>query len=158
MTLDSFFDSAWGREVISLFGSRVSLDDIEHGMIRGWGRYREPRIHFAVNCAAVGCPALRAQAYQGDQSERQIDDNTRLFLSDRSRNYVSNGTLFVSRIFNWYEEDFKQVWGGIDSVAEFLAGFENELGLNEGIETSTSRLSRIRYLRYDWGLNRTPPP
>ncbi|MDA1371435.1 MAG: hypothetical protein O2971_11840 [Proteobacteria bacterium] len=109
-------------------------------------------------CAQVMAARRSAQAYQGDQLERQIDDNTRLFLSDKSRNYVSNGTLFVSRIFNWYEEDFKQGWGGIDSVAEFLAGFEKELGLNERIETSTSRLSRIRYLRFDWGLHRAPLP
>ena len=153
-----FFNSAWRRNVIPLFGSQVSLDDIEHGMIRGWGRYREPRIHFAVNCAAVGCPALRAQAYQGDQLERQLDDNTRLFLSDKLRNYVADGTLFVSRIFDWYEEDFEQRWGGIDSVAEFLAGFENELVVSKGIETSTTRRSRIRYVRYNWSLNRTLPP
>lgn len=147
--------SAWRRKTVNLFDESYSLDEVEHGMIRGWGIYNEPRIHFAVNCAAIGCPALRAEAYQGDSLEQQLEDNTRLFLSDRSRNYFENGQLFVSRIFDWYEEDFEQGWQGINSVSEFLKDFAIELELDsDTIRLLDQERVRIRYLRYDWDLNK----
>jgi len=146
--------SAWNQDFASLFGERVTLDEIEHEMIRGWGRYNEPRIHFAVNCAAIGCPALRGEAFVGDKLEMQLEDSTKKFLSDRSRNYFDKGRMYISSIFDWYEEDFEKGWGGIDSVAEFLAGYGAELGLDAA---TTNKLRaddiRIRHLRYNWGLN-----
>lgn len=151
-----FLSSAWNQDFASLFGEPVTLDEIEHEMIRGWGRYNEPRIHFAVNCAAIGCPALRGEAFVGDSLEMQLEDSTKKFLSDRSRNYFDNGRMYISSIFDWYEEDFEKGWGGIDSVAEFLAGYGTELGVDEA---TANRLRaddiRIRYLRYDWALNGT---
>ncbi len=151
------FAAAWSRPIVSLFGEQVSLDDVEHGMIRGWDRFQEPRIHFAVNCAAIGCPALRAEAYRGDSLAEQLDDNTRLFLGDRSRNYYDRDRqrLYVSRIFSWYEEDFEQGWQGFHSVAEFLAHYGDALELDPPVveRLSAGRVS-IRYLRYDWDLNR----
>jgi hypothetical protein len=146
--------SAWNQKIASLFGEPLTLDDIEHKMIRGWGRYKEPRIHFAVNCAAIGCPALRGEAYIGDRLEQQLEDSTKLFLSDRSRNNYSNGRMNVSSIFDWYQEDFERGWAGVDSVAEFLANYAQELGLDAA---TSKRLRRgdiqLRYLRYDWRLN-----
>ncbi len=91
--IGSLFTSAWELERVALFGDLVTLDAIEHDMIRGWGRYNEPRIHFAVNCAAIGCPALRAEAYTGTALEAQLEDATRDFLSDRSRNYFDGRRL-----------------------------------------------------------------
>ncbi|NKB34080.1 MAG: DUF547 domain-containing protein [Pseudomonadales bacterium] len=147
--------SAWRRNFINLFGDRVSLDDVEHGMIRGWGIYNEPRIHFAVNCAAIGCPALRAEAYTGDRLEEQLEDNTKLFLMDRNRNYFSDGQIYVSSIFDWYEEDFEQGWNSIDSVANFLASYAAELEIPDNVLPQLKQDElRIRYLRYDWDLNR----
>lgn len=152
-----FLSSAWNQDFASLFGEPVTLDEIEHDMIRGWDRYREPRIHFAVNCAAIGCPALRAEAYVGDRLEMQLEDSTEKFLKDRSRNYFDGERLYVSRIFDWYEEDFEKGWGGVDSVAQFLAQYAAELGIDAA---TASRLRggdiRIRHLSYDWGLNDTP--
>ncbi len=149
--------SAWRQRIASLFGEQVSLNDIEHGMIRGWVRYQEPRIHFAVNCAATGCPALRSEAYVGEKLEQQLEENTRLFLSDRSRNYFSDGRLYISSIFDWYEEDFEQGWQGVDSIAEFLANYADALQLDSA---TVARLRegdiRIRHLKYDWDLNDTP--
>lgn len=150
------FSSPWRRKFVSLFGEQMSLDDIEHGMIRGWERYNEPRIHFAVNCAAIGCPALRAEAYEGNRLEEQLEDNTRLFLSDRGRNYFSDGRLYVSSIFNWYQEDFERGWTGIDSVDEFMSRYSESLGLDlDTIAALNGGRLGIRYLRYDWELNRT---
>ena len=152
------FSSPWKQPIIELFGEQVSLDDVEHGMIRGWGRYNEPRIHFAVNCAAIGCPALRAEAYVGERLEQQLQDSTEKFLSHRSRNRFERGRLYVSRIFDWYEEDFERGWNGIQSVEQFLAEYSQQLGLNEDLRSRLlSGEIRIRYLRYDWGLNQLAP-
>ncbi len=150
-------NAAWRIEFISLFDEQVSLDDIEHGMIRGWGRYNEPRIHFAVNCAAIGCPALRNEAYNGDKLSEQLEDSTRRFLSDRSRNYKAKNRLYISRIFDWYEEDFEQGWQGIDSVTGFVLGYADAMELTEqDVRQLQQREWRIRYADYDWGLNRVP--
>lgn len=155
--LGSFFSSPWSKEIVSLFGEQVSLDDIEHEMIRGWGRYNEPRIHFAVNCAAIGCPALAAQAFTGDNLEELLDKNTRLFMSDSQRNYFSNGRFYLSKIFDWYEEDFEKGWNGYDSLAEFVADYQQELDLSsEGQSALSNNRFRVRYTTYDWGLNKAP--
>ena len=147
--------SAWRRKIVRLFDEQHSLDEIEHGMIRGWGIYNEPRIHFAVNCAAIGCPALRAEAYLGNSLDQQLEENTKLFLSDRTRNYFLNGQLYVSSIFDWYEEDFEQGWRGINSVSEFLLNYVTELGLDlEEISFLEQERIQIRHLRYDWDLNK----
>ena len=148
------FSSPWRQKVVGLFGEQVSLDDIEHGMIRGWGRYNEPRIHFAVNCAAVGCPGLRPEAFVGVKLEQQLEESTELFLSDSSRNYYSADRLYISSIFNWYEEDFKQGWQGINSVTEFFARYTDVMALSVDTRSAIDKNQiRIRYLRYDWGLN-----
>ena len=86
----------------------------------------------------------------------QLEDSTKKFLADRSRNYFDNGRMYISSIFDWYEEDFEQGWGGIDSVAEFLAGYAAELEI-DAATTSQLRADdiRIRHLKYDWDLNDT---
>ena len=151
-----FLSSAWNQDFASLFGEPVTLDEIEHEIIRGWGRYNEPRIHFAVNCAAIGCPALRAEAFISEKLEMQLEDSTVKFLSDRSRNYFGNDRMYVSRIFDWYKEDFEKGWGGVDSVAEFLARYAAELELDSATANQLRADDiRIRHLKYDWGLNDT---
>ena len=152
--LGSVFSSPWGKDFVPLFGSKRSLDDIEHELIRGSGRYNDPRIHFAVNCASIGCPALRAEAYSGDRLDAQLEDQTRKFLSDRSRNRFRNGNLEVSSIFKWYGEDFKAGYRGSRSPEAFLSLYSEMLGLSE---SDQRRLKdggmQIRYLNYDWRLN-----
>jgi hypothetical protein len=155
--LGFLFLTPWKKKFIPLFGAEVSLDNIEHDMIRGSGLYNEPRIHFAANCAAIGCPGLQAEAYQGEKLEQQLEAGTRLFLSDSSRNYYSNGRMFVSSLFDWYEEDFEMGWRGTNSVTEFLMLYVDTLNLPPGVsqELREGELS-IRHLKYDWDLNRTP--
>lgn len=146
--------SAWNKKFVRLFGELITLDEIEHDMIRDWGRYQEPRIHFAVNCAAIGCPALRAEAFVSDKLEMQLEDSTKKFLADRSRNYYDNDRMYISRIFDWYREDFEKGWRDIGSVAAFLAEYAAELDIDT-ITANQLRAGdiRIRYLRYDWDLN-----
>jgi len=152
--LGSLFRSAWSRPVVDLFGEQVTLDHVEHELIRGPDGYGEPRIHFAVNCASVGCPALRWEPYIGDRLEEQLESATRLFLADRSRNRLDGNTLRVSQIFNWYEEDFEQGWRGTDTVGQFLARYTDSLDLPDNVvDELESGDFRIRFLSYDWSLN-----
>lgn len=146
--------AAWRRKIVELFGSQVSLDTVEHEMIRGWDRFQDPRIHFAVNCAAIGCPALRSEAYSGDRLDMQLDSSARQFLADSDRNYLRDNSVYVSRIFDWYEEDFDRGWNGIDSVQEFLLRYADALDPTQSqIEALREASMRIRYLEYDWRLN-----
>lgn len=152
--LGNWFRSPWARRCVSMFGQEWTLDELEHDLIRGSGRYREPRVHFALNCASIGCPALSERAYIGDDLDAQLDAATRRFLADRSRNRLENGTLRVSRIFDWYRGDFASGWRGADSLAAFLARYADALGLTpEQAQRLEAGEIPIRFLRYDWGLN-----
>ena len=99
------FGNPFRDEFFSLLGARTSLDGIEHGVLRK--RYREPRVHYALNCASVGCPMLREEAYSGARLESQLEEQALRFLSDRSRNRYRDARLEVSKIFDWYKEDFE---------------------------------------------------
>jgi len=152
--LGSVFKSPWKKKFISLFGEIHSLDDLEHGLIRGSGRYNDPRIHFAVNCASIGCPALRVEAYVAEKLEFQLEDATLAFLSDPSRNRFEPGTLKVSSIFKWYKEDFEKGWRGTKNLQQFLAKYGKAFGLdkNSSIALASGNWS-IEFLDYDWRLN-----
>lgn len=149
--LGSLFRSPWKKKFIPLLGETRSLDNIEHDLIRGSSRYNDPRIHFAVNCASVGCPALRNQAYSGQLLESQLESATTRFLSDTSRNRIQDRKLEISSIFKWYREDFETGWRGAESLQQFLMLYSESLEANiveiDGLD--------IRFLDYDWGLNDT---
>ncbi|MDA0688334.1 MAG: DUF547 domain-containing protein [Proteobacteria bacterium] len=150
------FSSPFRRSFISLFAEQVSLDDIEHDMIRRWPQFEEPRIHFAVNCAAISCPPLRAEAYRGDSLDAQLDANTRRFLSNRDINFLAGNTLWISKIFDWYGDDFSSDWRGSSSLEKFLADYSEELGLSaEQAALLANSKIRIRFTAYDWSLNRS---
>ncbi len=155
--LGGWLDSPWKKPVVDLLGKRRSLDEIEHDLLRGAKDYSDPRIHFAVNCASIGCPALRPEPYTGVKLDVQLDDQTRRFLRDRSRNRYDTtiGVLSVSHIFDWYGEDFVAHAGGVNS---FLARYPTELGLDA---PATQRLRDgrmpVRFLDYDWSLNGAHP-
>jgi hypothetical protein len=152
--LGNLFQSPWEKTSVRLFGEACSLDDIEHGLIRGSGRYNDPRIHFAVNCASIGCPALRPEAYQGTRLEGQLQEQTTAFLSDRSRNHLDADSLQVSSIFKWYEEDFQKGWLGLQSLPDFFIQHKDALGLTASdVDRLRSGDLKIKYLRYDWRLN-----
>lgn len=155
--LGGLFSSPWKQVFVPLLGKRRSLDGLEHGLLRGARDYRDPRIHFAINCASIGCPALRPEAYVGSRLQVQLDDQTRRFLRDASRNHydAGSGALRVSRIFDWYGDDFVRLAGG---VRAFLARYPGELGLDP---VTSGRLVSgklvLTYRDYDWTLNRRQP-
>lgn len=159
--LGGWFSSPWKQRFFTLLGSERSLDELEHALLRGAPEFAEPRIHFAVNCASIGCPALRPEAYSGASLDAQLEDQTRRFLRDRSRNRVdlAAGELVVSKIFAWYAEDFALGFRGSRSVAEFLALYAEELAPDVATALRAALADdtlEIEYSTYDWALNRRP--
>lgn len=155
--LGGWFSSPWKLRWFELLGETRSLDEIEHQWLRGDPEHADPRIHFAVNCASIGCPALRPEAYVAERLAAQLADQTRRFLADRSRNRLDGRRLLISPIFRWYAEDFAAGWQGGDSVAAFLALHGEALGLSAAqIEALREGELRLGYSDYDWRLNRLP--
>ena len=151
--LGGLFSSPWKQRFVALLGATRSLDDIEHGLIRdGVGR-DEPRVHFALNCASIGCPALRPEAYRAADLEQQLADQAHRFLSDHARNrYDPAGErLQVSKIFDWYAADFTRAAG---SVARYLGRFAAELAPDDAVRARIAAGSvPLAFLDYDWRLN-----
>lgn len=152
--LGGLFSSPWDKSFIPLLGKTRSLNDIEHTLIRGSDSYNDPRIHFAVNCASIGCPALREEAYTGAKLELQLTEQTERFLADNSRNYAKGDSLYLSSIFKWYGDDFAKGFAGANSVDEFLLLYPAALKLTPMQQTQAKKQQLdIKYLDYDWSLN-----
>ena len=154
--LGSFFSSPWSKQFISLLGKTRSLDEIEHEMIRAPGAYDDPRIHAAVVCASIGCPGIRDEAFVADRIDQQLEDSLRRFLSDRSRNRynVETDRLQISKIFDWYGDDFAAGFRGHDSLAAFLGDYAEVLADDEKSRQRIAiRQAQIEFLEYDWLLN-----
>jgi hypothetical protein len=134
------FGNPFNDEFFSLFGRKFTLDRIEHETLRK--DYRDPRIHYAVNCAAVGCPMLREEAYVAARLEQQLDEQAVRFLSDRTRNRYRDGKLEVSKIFDWFKEDF-------EPREAYFARYAGVLMVPGGAVP-------ISFLDYDWSLNDSP--
>ncbi|MBE8989545.1 DUF547 domain-containing protein [Nostoc sp. LEGE 12450] len=131
------------RRSYYIFGERYSLAQIENSILRE--KLQEPRIHFAIVCASVGCPLLRAGAYFPEQVTQQLDEDTRRFINNPEKvRYDSDSkTLYCSKIFKWYRQDFLKV---TSSIPEYIRSYlETDLPL----QASTP----ISYLYYDWSLN-----
>lgn len=136
----------WKHRRWNVGGHTWSLNDIEHKQIRP--KFKEARIHFALVCAAVGCPKLRNEAYAADRLDAQLRDQTeythrhkRWFRFDAKR-----GEVYLTKLYDWYGGDFKQISG---SVLGFAAEYSAELA--EALESR--RKPKIRWLKYDWKLN-----
>ena len=159
--LGNLLRSPWKPAWIALLGQTLSLDDIEHGRLRAKGRYDDPRIHFAVNCASIGCPMLREEAYVADRLDAQLDEQARRFLADRTRNRwdAGKGKLLVSKIFDWYGDDFRQggpsSGSGITSLPAFFARHADLLADAPADRARIRAASgvEIGFLGYDWALN-----
>lgn len=140
--------SPWRTKFFKLFGSETYLDKIEHDMIRKW--FNEPRIHFAVVCASVGCPALKDEAYVASRLDAQLESAANDFIKDKSRNrFVSESkTLELSSIFKWYGSDFIKKFGSVESfLAPRITDIQNDQ------DWIRNKKPKIDYLDYDWSLN-----
>ena len=152
--LGSLLTKPWSIKNVPLLGTLLTLDNIEHDNLRAKGRYDDPRIHFAVNCASIGCPMLREEAFVADRLDAQLDEQTQRFLSDRSRNRYADGKLAVSKIFDWYGGDFKAGHKGISSLPAFFARYAVQLAdAPADRERIKAQGVPIDFLDYDWKLN-----
>lgn len=153
--IGGLLSSPWKKDFFTLLGQRTNLDQVET-RLRGRD-YADPRIHFALNCASIGCPMLRPQAYVGAQLDHQLDDATTRFLADRTRNHYDpqGDVLRVSKIFDWYADDFRHPPYG--SAAALLAAHAAQLSDDpEVVARIRAQRVRIDYLPYDWHLNGLP--
>ena len=144
------FGDPFKHEFFFLFSRKTSLNQIEHGMLRKPGAYDEPRVHFALNCASVGCPMLREESYVAERLDAQLEDQALRFLSDRSRNRVQGGRLEVSRIFDWYREDFGVRERYFSRYARQLTDIPAER------DPVLEGKLPVTFLDYDWTLNASP--
>jgi hypothetical protein len=157
------FGNPFKDKFFMLLGREFSLDMIEHDTLRKPGSYDEPRVHFAVNCASVGCPMLREEPYVAARLEAQLEEQTKRFLSDRSRNRYNaqDNALEVSEIFKWFSVDWTSGYRGFDGKGEpvqsreqFFAKYADLLAdVPAQRQAIIGRRAAIRHLDYDWTLN-----
>ncbi len=143
--IGSFFTSPWELEFVSMNGEKVSLDYIEHEVLRP--EFNDPRVHFVINCASLSCPPLASQPYEPDKLEKQLDRATGSYINDTHHNRLEENILYLSKIFDWFEDDF----GGEDGVITFIRKYARP-ELAEKIIKRRRNLD-VEYLDYDWGLN-----
>jgi hypothetical protein len=150
--LGSLLQSPWKKKFFVMLGEERHLDWIEHEQLRA--RYQDSRVHAAVNCASIGCPALRPEAFVSTRLDAQFDDGMQRFMSDRTRNRVANGRLEVSMIFKWFREDFEQGWLGYRQLSDVFARHAAQLSdrPDEQLKLRERALSPS-FLDYDWSLN-----
>jgi hypothetical protein len=146
--LGSLIQSPWKKKFFTLLGEERHLDWIEHEQLRP--KYADPRIHAAVNCASIGCPALRDEAFTAVMLESQLEDGMTRFLEDPTRNRIEPGEAKISSIFKWFKVDFEKGHKGISSVDEMLAKYTLDPSVKAALKAKTFKIS---YLDYDWSLN-----
>ncbi len=140
--------NVWDQKFIDLFGEKISLNHIEHDILRK--EFQEPRIHFALVCASLGCPVLRDEPYMSEKLDTQLDNQVAQFLADpkKFRYETNSGTLYLSPIFKWFGEDFQKVGGAVSFLKAHLS---------PELAQKLSDKTAIRWLDYDWSLNEKSP-
>ncbi len=149
----------WDTLRFPVMGEKMTLDEIEHSVLRQ--KFNEPRIHLALVCAAMGCPPLRTEPYEGAKLDRQLNDQARIFLADPKKFRLDRGQgkVYLSSIFKWFGGDFVKNYGTdkaftgfsqeeravLNFVSRYLASSDRDY-LLKGSYT-------ITYLDYDWSLN-----
>jgi hypothetical protein len=138
--------SAWKREIVRLLGRKISLDELEHGIIRK--NYRDARVHFGLVCAARGCPPLRNEPFVGMRLDAQLDEQGRVFLAQPEKNRVdaTTRTVHLSPIFKWFAGDFESAAG---SVLKFTTPFFP----TDAQRVLASGEFKVEHTDYDWSLN-----
>ena len=133
----------WNAQVTTVQGQALSLDDIEHGILRGI--FEDPRVHYAVNCASNGCPNLATQALTGATLEAALDAGAKAYINHPRGVRVEKGEVVASSIYDWFKADFGGSPAGVLAhVRKYAApALKKELG-------STSKISGYDY---DWSLN-----
>jgi hypothetical protein len=129
---------------VPVAGKSRSPDEIEHQILRK--QFHDPRIHFAIVCASSSCPKLRREAYVPERLDLQLDEATRAFVNDPSRNRIEPQRLGLSRIFEWFADDFMRDSGSVSAFVQRFVDGDKKTILSE-------KADALRYLDYDWTLN-----
>ncbi len=143
-----FSDGPWNKKLVTIEGEAVSLNDIEHRILRPI--WRDARVHYAVNCAAVGCPHLKPEAFTADNTEALLNAAAREYVNHPRGARIEGGRLVVSSIYVWFSEDF----GGSDEAVIAHLKRYAEPDLLAGLAAA----ERIDGFAYDWSLNDAPAP
>ena len=146
----------WTRLRWKAAGQQVTLDEIEHETLRL--KYNEPRIHFVVNCAAVSCPPLRTEPIIGSRLNEQLILAARDFLKSEEGLILEASQINVSKIFDWYGEDFAENYATISKLKrpikeKAILGVVSSYGPTKAAKIAASKQVEIEFLRYDWTLN-----
>jgi Protein of unknown function, DUF547 len=150
--LGLFNRGPWKNEFFTLLGAKHHLDWIEHEELRP--KYGDPRVHAAVNCASIGCPALRNEAFTAAKLDVQLEDGMMRFLGDRTRNRVADGKVQVNSIFKWFQEDFEKGQKGFSKVEDVFAKYAAQLSDKPEEQAALKAKSLpVTHLDYDWSLN-----
>lgn len=132
-------NTAWDIKFIKIGNKTYDLNNIEHSIIRD--EFEEPRIHFAVNCAAISCPKLRNEAYVGNKIDEQLDEQTKYFINESKKNKIGKKVAKISKIFSWYRLDFRD---NGQNYKDFI---------NQYSKVKITEDTKIELLNYDWSLN-----
>ena len=138
-----FADGPWGKKQITVEGAQLSLDDIEHRILRPI--WRDARIHYAVNCASVGCPNLAMRAYTAANADELLEQGAKEFINHPRGAVVEDGELFVSSIYTWFADDFG---GGDAGVIRHLKQYAAP-----ELRAQLDGVTAVSGDDYDWSLN-----
>jgi len=142
-----FASGPWGKKLVAVEGETLSLDDIEHRILRPI--WRDPRIHYGVNCASIGCPNLIATAYTAENMDSLLTENARAYVNHPRGAVVEDGALTVSKIYSWFDEDFGGNEAGVIAHLRDYAGPELLARLRD--------IDDVADYEYDWALNDGSP-
>ncbi|PJJ59519.1 DUF547 domain-containing protein [Hymenobacter chitinivorans] len=134
-----FVTTPWAAKFFSIGGEKMSLDNIEHGILRK--KYNDPRIHFALVCASISCPRLRTEAYTAAKLDDQLDDQGRDFLNNPAKNKPGKTSAQLSKYFDWYKGDWSENGQSVTSW------------VNKYATTKLDKNAAISFLDYNWQLN-----
>ncbi|MBL7993916.1 DUF547 domain-containing protein [bacterium] len=137
-SIGGFFKSPWDVEFINIDGTAYTLNHIEHEILRK--EFDDPRIHFAIVCASRSCPNLRNEAFDASRLDTQLDEQATAFINDISKNKIFTDEIEISKIFDWFKNDFT----ANKTLIEFL---------NKYSKTKINPKASVSYLSYDWSLN-----
>ena len=140
-----FSNGPWGKKLVTIEGTKLSLDDIEHEILRPI--FQDPRVHYAVNCASIGCPNLQNQAFTGGKLNAQLDQAARDYVNSSRGVVVKNGRVSASKIYSWFKKDFGP------NQSALLAHFKKYA--DSSLKTQLNQINTINRYFYDWTLNDT---
>lgn len=139
----AFTGGPWKAKVVSVAGVSLSLDDIEHEILRKV--FKDPRVHYSVNCASIGCPNLQPEAFTAARLDAQLDAGARGYVNHPRGVAVRGNTLVVSSIYDWFKADFGGSGAGVLRHLQAYA--------EPALAAKIKSIGGISNHDYDWRLN-----